>query len=256
MPAHTHASDPIAARDLRKSYGPLAVLRGIDLTVRRGEVVALLGPNGAGKSTLLRLLASVARANRGRLDLFGVDCHPGHADASVRARIGFVAHEPLLYRDLSPRANLDFFARLYDARSDGAGARSDRIAAALGRAGLARAADRATRTLSRGMLQRLALARATLHDPELLLLDEPFTGLDPAAADLLAALIEERRRAGAVVIVSHDLARVAELASRAIVLSRGRIGLDLSPVPSHADLAHAYRSCAGENAGEHVGDRP
>src|SRR5262245_49933370 len=106
-------ADPIAARGLRKSYGPLPVLRGVDLGVRSGEVVALLGRNGAGKSTLLRLLASVARANGGQLELFGTDCHPGHADAGVRRRIGFVAHEPLLYRDLSARANLDFFARLY-----------------------------------------------------------------------------------------------------------------------------------------------
>jgi heme exporter protein A len=218
----------IEARTLRKAFGPSLVLRDVDLDVGRGEVVAVLGPNGAGKSTLLRILACISRASAGRLSLFGADCHPGRPTRDVLARIGFLGHEPLLYEDLTPRQNLEFFARLYPAR-DGSDARDP--------------------SLSRGMLQRLAIARATLHAPELLLLDEPFTALDEAGCDLLGAEIERLAAAGtSVVMVTHDLARVAALAGRIVVLAGGRVVGDAAPVPAPGDLARTYRRLTGVEA--------
>ncbi|MEW6272946.1 MAG: ABC transporter ATP-binding protein [Thermodesulfobacteriota bacterium] len=224
------------------------VLRDVDLRVGAGEVVAVLGPNGAGKSTLLRLLACISRASAGELLLFDVDCHPGRPTPEVLGRIGFVGHEPLVYEDLTPRQNLEVFARLYGPRGsgeDGADPR-ERARALLVRVGLAHAIERPTRALSRGMLQRLAIARATLHDPELLLLDEPFTALDEAGRDLLEGEIRARAAAGAaVVLVTHDLARAAALADRAVVLSAGRVVGESSPVPTASELTRDYRRLAG-----------
>jgi heme exporter protein A len=240
----------IEARTLRKAFGPSLVLRDVDLDVGRGEVVAVLGPNGAGKSTLLRILACISRASAGRLSLFGADCHPGRPTRDVLARIGFLGHEPLLYEDLTPRQNLEFFARLYPAR-DGSDARdpSQRARASLARVGLGHVLERPTRALSRGMLQRLAIARATLHAPELLLLDEPFTALDEAGCDLLGAEIERLAAAGtSVVMVTHDLARVAALAGRIVVLAGGRVVGDAAPVPAPGDLARTYRRLTGVEA--------
>jgi ABC-type multidrug transport system ATPase subunit len=252
----------IATRDLRKSFGAAAVLRGVDLEVAAGETVAILGPNGAGKSTLLKLVAGFMRASAGSLELFGVDCHPGRSTANVFAGIGYVGHEPLVYRDLSPRQNLTFFASMYrgarvredlPAASDRAG--GDAVAAAIERSGLGPVADRPTRTLSRGMLQRLALARATLHSPELLLLDEPFSALDPAgSADLQGLLAAARKAARATVLVAHDLAVVSKVATRVVVIARGRIVLDLAPAPSSDALTGAYRRATGLSPD--VVDRP
>jgi ABC-type multidrug transport system ATPase subunit len=240
----------IEARGLRKAFGVSLVLRDVDFAVGRGEVVAVLGPNGAGKSTLLRLLACISRASAGRLSLFGIDCHPGRPTRDVLARIGFVGHEPMLYEDLSPRQNLELFARLYDV---GGGRAGDGAAAqarsSLARVGLAHAMERPTRALSRGMLQRLAIARATQHGPELLLLDEPFTALDEAGSDLLSDEIARRAATGAsVVLVTHDLARVATLAGRVVVLAGGRIVADAAPPRSPAELALSYRRLTGLDA--------
>lgn len=234
----------VEARGLRKAFGLSPVLRGVDLDVAAGEIVAVLGPNGAGKSTLLRILACVARASAGTLTVFGSDCHPGRAPRDVLGRIGFLGHEAMVYEDLTPLQNLELFARLYRAHGDGT---PDALArASLTRVGLGHARERPTRALSRGMLQRLAIARATQHAPALLLLDEPFTALDEAGVELLAALLVQSAAAGAgVVMVTHDLARVTELATRVVVLVGGRVAYDASPVPGPGDLAHDYRRLAG-----------
>jgi len=238
----------VEARALRKAFGVALVLRDVDLTVHAGEVVAVLGANGAGKSTLLRLLACISRASAGQLTLFDADCHPGRPSPDVLGRIGFLGHEPLLYEDLTPRQNLEVFARLYG-RRDGNADPDQRARASLARVGLAQAMERPTRALSRGMLQRLALARATQHGPELLLLDEPFTALDEAGSELLAAEIRARAAAGAaVVLVTHDLARVSALADRMVVLAGGRVVADTSPVPATAELVRDYRRLAGLEA--------
>jgi heme ABC exporter ATP-binding subunit CcmA len=237
----------IEARGLRKAFGASLVLRDVDLTLEAGETLAVLGPNGAGKSTLLRLLACISRPSAGTLRLFGEDCHPGRPTPDVLGRMGFVGHEPLVYEDLTPRQNLELYARLYGARGaeDGASP-AGRARASLAHVGLAHVMERATRALSRGMLQRLAIARATLHRPELLLLDEPFTALDESGTELLAGELRSRAAAGtSVVLVTHDLRRAAQLADRVLVLAAGRVAGDLGAARDEAQLARDYRAVTG-----------
>lgn len=235
----------VEARGLTKAFGLSPVLRSVDLDVLPGEVVAILGPNGAGKSTLLRILGCIARAHAGSLALFGSDCHPGRATRDVLGRIGFLGHEAMVYEDLTPQQNLEVFARLYS-RAHGERTPDAIARASLERVGLAHAHGRPTRALSRGMLQRLAIARATQHEPALLLLDEPFTALDESGVDLLSAIVRQRAGHGAgIVMVTHDLARVSELATRVVVLAGGRVAYDASPVPAPGDLAHDYRRLTG-----------
>jgi ABC-type multidrug transport system ATPase subunit len=236
----------VEARALAKAFGLTPVLRDVDLDVLPGEVVAILGPNGAGKSTLLRILGCISRARAGRLSLFGTDCHPGRPTRDVLGRIGFLGHEAMLYEDLTPQQNLELFARLYRGVRPGEAAPEATARASLERVGLAYARERATRALSRGMLQRLAIARTTQHEPPLLLLDEPFTALDESGIELLSGILRARAAAGAgIVMVTHDLARVSELATRVVVLAGGRVAYDASPVPAPGDLAHDYRRLTG-----------
>jgi heme exporter protein A len=202
----------VVARGLYQAYGRQAALRGIDLSLCLGEALAL--PNGAGKSTLLRVLSSLERPTRGEVRWRGEE-----ASASTRRDIGLVAHESLCYGDLSGRENLRFFAGLYDLHEAAA-----RVEAMLRRVELIEAADRPARTYSRGMLQRISVARALLHAPSLLLLDEPFTGLDRKGAALLTQLLaEEKARGAAILIVSHDLPAIAPLVDRVLVLARGKV---------------------------------
>ncbi len=221
----------IEARGLFKSFGLLPVLRGLDLAVTRGEFVALLGPNGSGKSTLLRLLAGLSKASGGQIFVGGWEL-PREA-AAVRAQIGLVSHKPLLYEALNARENLRFFARMYNLTP---AARKDRIDHLLDQVGLSTRALDLVRTYSRGMLQRLSIARALLHDPHILLLDEPYTGLDQDAAAMLDDLLRMAQGEGhTIVMVSHQLDRSAQLASRALILSRGVIAYD-APTPGLTEL--------------------
>ncbi len=230
------AGPPIVARDLRRDFAGVPVLAGVDLTVEAGELVVLLGSNGAGKTTLLRVLAMLLRPSGGTLALFGEDA--SRRPAAARRRLGHVGHESACYPDLSGRENLEFYAELYavpDARG--------RIDEVLSWAGLADAARRPVRVYSRGMAQRLALARALLHGPELLLLDEPWSGLDPAAAARLESLLGELRRAGhAIVLSTHDLDRVAATATRVAILHRGRIAWAQQGAADAVVLAAAYEA--------------
>jgi ABC-type multidrug transport system ATPase subunit len=182
--------------------------------------VALLGANGAGKTTLLRVLATLLRPSGGRLRLFANDA-ASHSPAILR-KIGWVGHESACYGDLTAGENLAFYAELYDV-ADAA----ERVRALIEWAGLAAVARRPVRAFSRGMMQRLALARALLHRPELLLLDEPFSGLDPQATALLETLLVELRQSGhAIVLSTHDVPRAEALATRVVMLHRGRIDWD------------------------------
>jgi heme exporter protein A len=212
----------IEIRKLTKTFGLNPVLRGLDLDVERGQFLALLGPNGSGKTTLLRILAALSRPTGGTVRIGGWDL-PAEADF-VRAQLGVVSHLPLLYDTLTAEENLLLFARLYDLPPEG---RRPRVDAVLERVGLKRRARDVVRTFSRGMQQRLAIARAILHDPAILLLDEPYTGLDQDAAALLDALLREVAVGGrTVVMTTHDLRRGHALADRIAILSRGRIALD------------------------------
>jgi len=207
----------ITVRKLVKRFGLKIVLRGMDFSVAPGEFVALLGPNGAGKTTFLRILASLSRPTMGQVNIAGYSLP--HQAAAVRRRLGVVSHLPLLYGDLTADENLRFFARMYDIPQA-----DQRISDVLVMVGLASRRRDLVRTFSRGMQQRLAIGRAVLHDPEVMLFDEPHTGLDQDACQMLDTVLQEvAARGRTVVMTSHDLARVGDLASRFDILSRGVI---------------------------------
>jgi heme exporter protein A len=211
----------IIVKKLIKRFGTKTVLRGLDFEARQGEFVAILGPNGAGKTTFLRILSSLSRPNHGDLQIAGYRL-PGQA-AAVRSRLGVVSHLPLLYGDLTAEENLRFYARMYAVANP-----SERIREVLEQVGLAARRHELVRNFSRGMQQRLSIGRAILHDPEVMLFDEPHTGLDQDACDMLDGLLRTvASRGRTVIITSHDLARVESLAGRFDVLSRGVITASL-----------------------------
>ena len=201
----------LAMRGVGKRYAAVRALRDVDLEIQPGQSVAVLGPNGAGKSTLLRIMAGLAHATEGELEFAG-----GRPD---RGRVGYLGHATLLYPKLTARENLLFAGRLYgvsDLR-----ARADRL---LEEEGLADVAERRAGGFSRGMAQRLSIARARVHDPELLLLDEPFSGLDEAAAARLGARLEILGDAGHTLVFStHEIGHAARLAGSALVLVAGAV---------------------------------
>jgi heme exporter protein A len=204
----------LEAKGLERRFGAARALRGVSLAVSGGECHLVVGPNGAGKSTLLRLLAGLARPTAGTVLLAGV---PLGRDPGARRSIGLLSHQSHLYDDLSAAENLIFTGRLYGLAEPERAARA-RLAAV----GLAERADEPVGRLSRGMVQRAAIARALLHAPRLLLLDEPFTGLDPHAVEQVAALLLGERTGGcALVLVSHDVHESWDLASHVHVLVRG-----------------------------------
>jgi heme exporter protein A len=207
----------IEVRKLIKRYGLKTVLRGLDFKVESGEFVALLGPNGAGKTTFLRILASLSRPTMGEVRISGYRL-PSQA-AAVRRNLGVVSHLPLLYGDLTAEENLKFYGRMY-----GIPDLDERVMEVLELVGLKSRRRDLVRTYSRGMQQRLAIGRAILHDPEVVLFDEPHTGLDQDACIMLDNVLREVAALGrTVVMTSHDLARTADLASRFDILSRGVI---------------------------------
>jgi heme exporter protein A len=206
----------LAARDLARAYGHVRALRGVSFTLAPGDVLAVFGPNGAGKTTLLKLLAGLLRADRGDVLVGGQALR--RDDAALRRRIGLIAHASLCYDGLTATENLEFYARLY--RLDDPRGRALR---ALESVGLADRAATQAGMMSRGMVQRLAIARALLHEPDIVLLDEPFTGLDlKAAAALrrqLASLAASHRT---LVLVTHNLDEGLELATHVAIQAKGR----------------------------------
>lgn len=226
----------IETRALTKAYGWQPVLKKLDVSIERGEFIALLGPNGSGKSTLLKLIAGLSKPTAGTIKVGGWEL-PREA-AAVRAQIGLVSHKPLLYDNLTAAENLRFFCRLY-ALDDHEG----RIKRGLERVGLVKRSGDLVRTYSRGMLQRLSIARALLHEPDVLLFDEPYTGLDVDAALTLDGLMRDAHSAGhTIIMTTHELERAATLATRAIILSRGVIGYD---APMSADITARYVEITG-----------
>ncbi len=200
-----------------KQFGLNPVLRGVNLHIAAGQFVTLVGSNGAGKSTLLKIVATLAQPTTGTVTIGGYPLH-SHAH-KVREHIGLVSHQSLLYGDLSAAQNLDFFARLY-----GLPDRPQVVNDALARVGLLARQRDPVRTFSRGMTQRLTLARATLHQPDVLLFDEPYTGLDQDATVLLDTLLQqERERGRTILLITHDLTRGLTLCDRIAILNRGKI---------------------------------
>ena len=193
----------IRARGLAKRFGDKRIFDRLDLDVERGGFVLVTGPNGSGKTTLLRLVAGLTLPSAGEL----------HVDAE-RAELGFLAHEPLVYRELTALENLDLYGRLYRVPE-----RRERIGMLLERFGLWDARRERVASYSRGMTQRLALCRVLLHDPRLLVLDEPYTALDEAGAELLDAQLVELRGERTFLVSTHDPARVAPLTSGRLALA-------------------------------------
>lgn len=232
----------IQTRGLVKAFGVLPAVRKLDLAIDRGEFVALLGPNGSGKSTLIRLLAGLSRPTAGEIIIGGWSI-PREAGA-VRSQIGLVSHKPLLYENLTARENLEFFGRLYHLPGGDSRARIDEL---LDRVGLAKRASDLVRGFSRGMQQRLSIARALLHDPDVLLLDEPYSGLDQDASALLDDLLRVAHAEGRTILMTtHLLDRAARLSNRAVILARGSVVHDGATNPDDPlALAAVYSQVTG-----------
>ncbi len=230
----------IETRHLVKAHGHLPVLRGLDLQLRRGECVALLGPNGSGKSTLLRLLAGLMRPDGGSIHVGGWQV-PAELPA-LRAHIGYVGHKTLLHANLGARENLLFCARLYNLAEP-----ERRVSAMLAGVGLARRAQDPVRHLSRGMQQRLAIARALLHEPAVLLLDEPADGLDQQATELLVELLLSMP-ACSILLATHRFHLAERLAGRALILQHGVVGAELSLSENAAGSLAARYAALRESA--------
>jgi heme exporter protein A len=214
------APTTLRATGLSKSIDTRWILRDVDLEIRAGEFVAILGANGAGKSTLLNILATLTPPTSGELHLFSRraagDCR------DLRARIGLIGHQSMLYRDLTARENLEFFCRLYGVPNPAK--RATRLLEVMG---LSDRADDPVKSFSRGMVQRVAIARALVHDPELILADEPFDGLDAPSTAATEQLLSRLHETGkTIVLVNHDIAQSLRVARRVVVLSRGSIVTD------------------------------
>ena len=223
----------VKAVGLGRRFASVSALTDLDLEVHAGEGLTIFGPNGAGKTTLVKLLATVLRPSTGRLRLFGEEW----PRPALRRRIGLVSHASFLYGDLTAAENLGFYAGLYDIANPGA-----RIDEMLAEVGLEAWKERPLKSFSRGMEQRLALARAFLHDPDLLLLDEPYTGLDPEAVTHLQDILARfHRRGKAIVLTTHDIGRGLEVCDRAVVLRGGRLAWQSGRfVPGPQEMARIY----------------
>ncbi|MCR4406012.1 MAG: ABC transporter ATP-binding protein [Anaerolineae bacterium] len=208
----------IRVRGLVKTFGNTVALQDVDLDVAEGEFLTVVGANGAGKTTLIRVLATLSRSTAGEVRIGGLD--PARDAITIRRRIGVVSHQPLLYGDLSAVENLTFYGRMYDVP-----ALPCRIGELLDLVGLSARRNDAVRTFSQGMRQRLAIARAFLHDPAILLLDEPFSGLDQQATAMLGQMLGNPGpgRERTVVVTTHDLERGLGMGDRLAVLARGQI---------------------------------
>jgi ABC-type multidrug transport system ATPase subunit len=227
--------DDVFLADVSRHFGRRRAVSGVSMSVRRGEIVGLLGPNGAGKSTIMGMLSTLLAPTSGAVR-FG-KLTAAEAGSGIRRRIGLLAHELHLYPELSPRQNLTFFARLYGL--DPATA----VERALDAAGLAERADDEVASLSRGMRQRLALERALVHDPRLVLLDEPFTGLDDRAVSLVADRLRRLAAEGAMLVVAtHDLDVADGLVTRVAVIRSGRL---VSDEPAGPGIRDRYRKLVG-----------
>jgi heme exporter protein A len=223
----------LESEDIRKTFGHFTALAGITLNVERGEFLALFGRNGAGKTTFLKVAATLVRHTHGKLRVEGVDI--GDEPERARRHIGFLSHNTYLYRDLNPVENLRFFARLYGLANPDA-----RIESLLDRVGLGRRKSDIVRGFSRGLHQRLGIARVMLHDPSLILLDEPYTGLDANAVGTLNQMLDEASAAGkTIILTTHDIEQGLRSATRAAIIDRGKVVFTGSAKDSAIRAAYA-----------------
>lgn len=231
----------IEAENVCKTFAWTPVLQGVSCRIHTGEIVCLFGPNGAGKTTLLRMLATLLQPTSGALRLFGQP----PTSAAVRRRLGFLGHESFLYPDLTPIENLTFYSRAYQLTNG-----AQRIDHVLERVGLQQWRDTPMRVFSRGMEQRLSLARTLLHEPDLFLLDEPYTGLDARGIAILQAELATVQEQGkTVVLTTHDVALGLDIASRALILHRGRIAWEsTAQLPTAQEFSTIYQQSTQPSA--------
>lgn len=229
----------LEVRDVSRTFGARKALDKVSLDLPRGAFLSIFGPNGAGKSTFLKILSTLTPPSKGKAKVLGYDVV---ADAvELREHIGFISHNPLLYPDLSAAENLEFFAEIYNL--DNA---KDRVRDMLVAVELDHRRYDLVRTFSRGMTQRLSIARALLHAPEVIFLDEPYSGLDPHAMDILDGLVAKIRDQHTFVMVSHDLTKGLELCSHALILAKGKVVLFEDKELIDEPAFHAtYRSTVG-----------
>ena len=241
MDSITQSPPAVETRSLVKSFGNMKVLRGLELKVEKGSTLAIFGPNGAGKTTLIKTLASVMRPTSGSIFIEGLDTKEHSIE--IRAKTGLLAHQSFLYGALSAEENLTFYGKMY-----GIANLKDRVNEVLSSVGLAsRRYDRVA-TFSRGMQQRLSLARAILHHPSLLLLDEPDTGLDPEGLAVMWDIIREEVPARTVIFTSHNFERALGVCDEVAVLIKGRIAYSSRSCRLTLDLLRdAYDACVGKN---------
>jgi ABC-type multidrug transport system ATPase subunit len=233
----------LAAIDLGRHFGRRKALSRVSFECHRGEIVGLLGPNGAGKSTLLSILATLLAPSTGRVEYGNVTA--AQAGAALRARLGMLGHDLYLYPELTARENLRFFARLYGLANPEAA-----VTSGLEHAALVARADDQVNGFSRGMRQRLALERALLHRPRLLLLDEPFTGLDQASSDALAIRLKGLRDEGCIILLAtHDLEVAEHVVTRTLFLRGGRL-VDEKEKGGSQDLRSRYLRAMSSHIGE------
>jgi len=229
----------LVAEGIFRDYGCLHALNGINLRVEEGEFIAIIGPNGAGKSSLLKIFTSLLSPTKGTLQIFGTK---GNDREDVQDRIGMLSHDTFLYDNLTARENLLFFGKLYGMEHAALAERCDYL---IRKVGLWKRAEDPVKNFSRGMKQRLSFARAIIHDPSLLLLDEPYTGLDMNASSLMENLLMENP-AVTKIMVTHDLDKAFRLCSRLLIMEAGNIVHDVAANdPNARNFAEAICSSSG-----------
>ena len=239
MAAQPIDTPAIETEHLSKVFGSRRAVDDVSISVPRGAFLSIFGPNGAGKTTLLRMLSTLVRASAGTARVMGVDVKENPDDA--RAYIGLISHQPMLYPDLSAEENLLLYARLYGVENPEA-----RVAELLDMVGLKHRRLDTVRTFSRGMAQRVAIARALVHNPAVLFLDEPYSGLDPHAIDIFDQIIADIRNEHTFVMVSHDLQKGFGMCSHALVLARGRVvSFAQKESLDYDEFAELYRATVG-----------
>lgn len=224
----------IQSNNIIKTIGEKVILRGMRLHIHKGEAVAILGPNGAGKSTWLKIAAGLMKPSEGQILINGKQLKKDHYEQ--QEKLGYLGHHSFLYDHLTPVENLSFFAKVYHVKNY-----KDKIDALLEEVGLTFFKNEPVRSFSRGMIQRLAIARAILHDPEILFLDEPHTGLDQQAVEILNKVILRLKQSGVtIVMVTHDFSQVFNTCERTIIIRGGRViddihlnGRDISWLNKH-----------------------
>ena len=237
----TGAAPIVEVAELTRDFGPRRAVAGVAFSLAAGECLALFGPNGAGKTTLLRVLAGLLKPTSGSARVCGIPLPGGPL---ARSRVGLISHHTMLYEALSPRDNVSFSARLYGIRDARA-----RVDDSLRRMSMLERADAPIRSLSRGMQQRVSIARAMVHSPQLVLADEPYSGLDESGARALTALLHELRSAGtAIIIVTHNLVEGLSLATHAAVMQRGKfLRYEAADRIDRSSYATTYREALAAN---------